>query len=151
MVALGLLITFFIGALVSAGPPKPATTRAAATTHPADEEPWCSRVIHSPQQPKSNQPVKISASITSGHTDIALQYQIVEPGNYIELHDPQYAKNWTTLPIEPGPTSKGRTLRSSEAPPPDSLSHHRQRCPRQTAFVPHVPRHARHTDDARDG
>src|SRR5438094_335400 len=74
-------------------PAKPATT--AAATHPVDEEPWCARVLHSPQQPKSGQSVTMSASIAAGYTDVALQYQVVEPGNYIELHDGQYAKDWT--------------------------------------------------------
>src|SRR5258706_1248042 len=72
--------------------------------------------MHSPQQPKSGQSVKISVSIASDYTDIAMQYQIAEPGNYIELQDPQYAKDWTPLAIQAGAASKGRTLYTAEFP-----------------------------------
>jgi hypothetical protein len=91
----------------------------ARSAPPAADPPaarWCTNVTYAPAHPKSNQAVKISASITSGHTNIALQYQIVDPGKYIELRDPEYAKTWTLLPIKAGETAEGRTLYTAEFP-----------------------------------
>lgn len=55
----------------------------------------------SPQQPGSGQPVVISAKVTSaaGIGSVVLQYQVVEPGGYIEWSDAAYATNWTAAPM----------------------------------------------------
>jgi spore coat protein CotH len=87
-----------------------------AAAEPADASPWCTKVAHTPQQPKSGQPVKITASIRGGLQDVVLQYQVVEPGAYVEFKDPAYAKNWTALPMKIAETSKGRTIVTTEVP-----------------------------------
>lgn len=99
-----LLVVFFAAGSVFGAP----------VTQP--DAPWCANVTHSPRQPKSNQAVKISVSIAEGYKEIVLQYQVVEPGKYIELHDPEYAKNWTALPIKAGAASGGRTIYTAEFP-----------------------------------
>src|SRR3954469_11537178 len=96
VVAVWLMVGLIAAPGFSADPVKPSNRAPGAV----EEEPWCSHVTHSPKQPKTGESVKLSASIAAGYTDVALQYQVVEPGNYIELHDPQYAKEWTTLAIK---------------------------------------------------
>jgi hypothetical protein len=57
------------------------------------------QVSHTPKQPKTGDPVRITVKLS--HTlkagDLVLQYQAVDPGKYIALADPAYAKNWTTV------------------------------------------------------
>ena len=61
--------------------------------------PHIRQVKHSPKQPKSGEPVTITAKVTDadGVADVTLSYQIVEPGNYINIGDSQYYTNWTNL------------------------------------------------------
>jgi hypothetical protein len=65
-----LVLLGVFAATVFAAPPRPPAGVA-------EEEPWCNHVTHTPQQPKSNQPVKITASIAANYTAVALQYQLV--------------------------------------------------------------------------
>src|SRR5206468_414434 len=97
--------------------PPPATA-----TKPA--ELWCNHVAHAPKAPKSGDPVKITASIAADITAATLQYQIVDPGAYIEFHDREYAKNWTTIPMQTGDTSNGRTPYTATIP--GELQKHRR-------------------------
>src|SRR4051812_39507991 len=91
-VVLGLLIISLIAAAPPA-PTRPAQPTTKAASQPA-AEPWVKSVTHAPLQPKTGDAVKITASIAPGFTDVTLQYQLVEPGNYIELKDPEYTKGW---------------------------------------------------------
>ncbi len=61
--------------------------------------PHIRQVRHSPKQPKSQEAVTISAKVTDsdGVASVTLQYQVVEPGSYINLDDGQYRSNWTDL------------------------------------------------------
>jgi len=61
--------------------------------------PQIRQVKHSPTQPHSEDSVLISAKITalSGIGDVKLRYQMVDPGNYIELNDPAYQSGWVAL------------------------------------------------------
>ena len=61
--------------------------------------PQIRQVEHKPKEPASGQPVRISAKITDpdGVTNVALQYQVVDPGKYIELTDAAYATNWVSV------------------------------------------------------
>ena len=47
----------------------------------------------------STEDVLISAKITDdeGIDQVQLEYQIVEPGDYIEIEDPRYKNQWTAL------------------------------------------------------
>lgn len=64
--------------------------------------PHVEQVEHSPRQPTSNQGVQISAWIADpeGVTGVTVSYQIVEPGQYIEIGDPLYVTQWVTLPMQ---------------------------------------------------
>jgi len=59
------------------------------------------QVEHTPVQPKTGQPVRISARITDpdGIGPVSLRYQIVEPGQYIEATDAAYENVWAELPM----------------------------------------------------
>lgn len=59
------------------------------------------QVNHTPAAPVSNQAVTITAKVTDpqGVATVWLEYQIVEPGNYIRLTDEAWASNWTTVPM----------------------------------------------------
>src|SRR5437867_1950571 len=59
------------------------------------------KVEHSPPQPKSGEAVRITASGKgfAGQKNLTLQYQFVEPGNYIELRDPAYTNHWESVPM----------------------------------------------------
>ena len=59
------------------------------------------QVDHHPEQPASGEPVRITAKITDsdGITGVTLLYQLVDPGNYIELTDPAYTTSWTSVPM----------------------------------------------------
>jgi hypothetical protein len=79
------------------GPTPGARNRVYATNPP----PQLRQVRHEPKQPAANVPVTITVKATDpdGVADVALSYQVVEPGNYIELTDPAYATQWTSLPM----------------------------------------------------
>ena len=63
--------------------------------------PQIRQVEHHPQAPSSGQPVRIVAKITDpdGVARVSLDYQVVDPGAYIEMTDPAYATNWVTVPM----------------------------------------------------
>lgn len=80
----------------SARGPTPGRLNAAFSAH---VPPALRQVSHSPRQPRSGEPVKVAIKATSetGIVSVNLQYQIVDPGRYIELTDPEYASEWITL------------------------------------------------------
>ncbi len=61
--------------------------------------PHIRQVKHSPKQPKSGETVTITAKVTDsdGVADVTLSYQLVEPGNYVNIKDWQYNTNWTQI------------------------------------------------------
>lgn len=108
-----------VACLLLTAPPLPAAEpgRAGPSTSPTTKPAaWCTHVTHAPQQPKSNQPVKITASIREGLKDVTLQYQLVEPGNYIERAEAAYETTWTAVPMKPGESAKGRTTFTADLP-----------------------------------
>jgi hypothetical protein len=74
---------------------------------------------HTPLQPHSGQPVEITATVQPEIKDVTLEYQIVEPGAYIELKDPAFSKNWTSVPMRPKGSQFQATL-------PAELQKHRR-------------------------
>jgi len=58
--------------------------------------PHIRQVAHSPKQPKSGETVTITAKVTDsdGVSKVTLRYQIVDPGNYININDWQYNTSW---------------------------------------------------------
>ncbi|HUF63696.1 MAG TPA: lamin tail domain-containing protein, partial [Verrucomicrobiales bacterium] len=59
------------------------------------------QLSHSPQAPRSNDAVTVSAKITStdGVAEVLLHYQDLAPGSYIRLTDPAYAAAWEAIPM----------------------------------------------------
>ncbi len=66
--------------------------------HAPRAAPAVRQVSHAPESPVSGELVRITARITDpdGVADVQLEYQIVEPGEYIELSDPAYESQWTS-------------------------------------------------------
>ena len=58
-------------------------------------------VSHHPHQPKSGEPVRVTAHFNAANlpSTVALLYQLVDPGSYIELADAPYQANWLSLPM----------------------------------------------------
>jgi len=59
--------------------------------------PHTRQVKHSPKQSMSDEVVTVSAKVTDsdGVAGVILEYQVVEPGSYIDIADWQYRSNWT--------------------------------------------------------
>ena len=76
--------------------PSPTAPNNAYATNVA---PHMRQVNHSPKQPVSGEPVKITVKVTDddGVQDVTLHYQLVNPGSYIESSDPAYLTNWTDV------------------------------------------------------
>jgi hypothetical protein len=87
------------GGSSGSGPSPGAINTVFATNAP----PQIRQVEHNPEQPMGGVPVKITAKVTDpdGVSAVTLEYQIVNPGAYIELTDAAYtnAANWISLPM----------------------------------------------------
>ena len=59
-----------------------------------------SEVQHAPQQPRSGEPVTITAISQTAPASLLLEYQIVEPGQYVALQDPAFQSKWVSVPME---------------------------------------------------
>ncbi|NQT89041.1 lamin tail domain-containing protein, partial [bacterium] len=77
------------------------TPGAANSVLAANLPPTIRQVDHSPNTPSSGEAVAITAKITDvdGVAAVTLEYQLVQPGGYIHLTDPEYAANWTPVPM----------------------------------------------------
>jgi hypothetical protein len=73
------------------------------TVFATNAPPQIRQVAHLPEQPTGGVPVTITAKVTDpdGVSGVMLEYQIVNPGNYIELTDAAYTNlaNWISLPM----------------------------------------------------
>jgi hypothetical protein len=63
--------------------------------------PQLRQVIHWPEAPRSGETVLVTVHATDpdGVAAVALEYQVVEPGAYIQLDDPAYETGWTSVPM----------------------------------------------------
>jgi hypothetical protein len=63
--------------------------------------PQVRQVNHFPRQPASGQVLTVTAKVTDPDEvqDVTLEYQIVEPGNYIRLTDAAFTNNWVSVPM----------------------------------------------------
>jgi len=54
-------------------------------------------ISHAPQQPKPGQEILVTAGITEadGLGGVSLLYQVVQPGKYIQIGDPEFKTQWT--------------------------------------------------------
>lgn len=80
-------------------------------------------IAHSPRQPRSGEPVTISARFRFHAQSAILEYQRVDPGQYIALKDPNYQAGWVSVPMTK--TGDGRDARF-EASIPGSVQAHRR-------------------------
>jgi len=78
--------------------PTPGTINAVYTSN---VPPAIRQVDHSPNQPLPGETARIEAKVTDtdGIAAVTLHYQVVDPGAYIELEDPEYDTAWLTLPM----------------------------------------------------
>ena len=85
------------------------TPGAINTVFAPNAPPQIRQVEHTPQQPAGGVPVLITAKVTDpdGVSAVTLEYQIVNPGNYIELTDAAYtnATNWISMPMNDAGTN----------------------------------------------
>lgn len=83
---------FFIAILLAAAP-RADGAETVATPSPFGE------VKHSPKQPRSGEPVAITLRYSGDAASLAVEYQVVEPGQYIALNDSDYKSQWQTIPM----------------------------------------------------
>jgi hypothetical protein len=80
------------------------------------------QVEHAPAPPHSGQAVVVTAKVTSaeGLAVVLLHCQLVNPGAYISRSDPQYATDWTAVPMNDagldGDTKAGDSVYSATLP-----------------------------------
>jgi hypothetical protein len=80
------------------------------------------KVSHAPKQPKTGDRVVITLEMLRDRVadQLVLQYQVVEPGKYIALDDPDYAESWTEVALVKAPRQKtdaDRIAFTAELPP----------------------------------
>jgi len=103
----GAFLCLLFGALPAAGTP-PATTRPAP--------PWHQGVTHAPARPRSGQEVTVTVCAPAGVASVAVEYQVVDPGKYVELKDPAYATGWTSVAMRRGAGPAGATTFVADLP-----------------------------------
>jgi hypothetical protein len=86
--------SFFHAALIACWWSLAAVTSAAEPT-------WTiSGTRHSPEQPRSQEAVRITTLAAPGAKNVSLEYQLVDPGGYIELKDGAFRTNWAVLAMK---------------------------------------------------
>jgi lamin tail-like protein/CotH protein len=85
-----------LGGSWRSGRPTPASQNRGFSDNVA---PQIRQVKHTPNQPRSDQDVTITAKITDpdGVQTPSLTYQVVTPGNYVSLQDATYNADWTVV------------------------------------------------------
>ena len=83
------------------------TPNARNSVYSINAAPQMRRVGHSPKQPTGGEDVTITVTVTDpdGVEDVQLQYQLVDPGNYIRLTDAEYRSAWTSIAMVDDGTS----------------------------------------------
>ncbi len=94
------------------------------SVHDTNPPPNLRQVNHSPGQPASGQEIAVSvkATDTDGIADVTLEYQLVEPGDYIALGDSRYQTEWTAVAM----TDDGSGSNVYTVTLPGSLQVHRR-------------------------
>ncbi|MCP4451482.1 MAG: hypothetical protein GY809_08475, partial [Planctomycetes bacterium] len=77
--------------------PTPGQGNSQVAMHNAT--PAIRQVKHRPKQPLAGEAVVVSAKITDpdGFLSVYLQYQVVEPGQYVGLDQSEYQRNWVMV------------------------------------------------------
>lgn len=81
-----------------AGEPTPGKVNRDTFENPP---PAIRQVQHTPDTPSDDDDTVISAKITDADSvrTVALEYQLVDPGNYIRLSDADYTTEWESMPM----------------------------------------------------
>lgn len=90
--------------------PWPPTPGVKNTGYSFSVPPSVTALSHTPEVPASGQAVAVTARVVDpdGVSSVVLQYQVVEPGNYLRLTDAAYATSWTNVPMaDSGLTGNG--------------------------------------------
>ena len=107
----------------------PATPGARNSNFASNAPPQLRDVKHAPEQPHWGDTVRISVRVSDpeGIGKLILEYQLVDPGNYVELRDPGYRLNWVPLPmVDTGKTVGNKGAREFAVELPGSLQEHRR-------------------------
>ena len=91
---------------------------------PKEQAWWLISADHSPQQPRSGQTVRITTQTRDDAAELALQYQVLEPGAYIELKDSAYQARWVSLLMTTGKRLAGEVTWQADLPA--ELQRHRR-------------------------
>jgi len=79
------------------------TPGAQNSVYTSNAPPQMRQLDHSPKQPASGEDVSVTVKVTDpdGVGSVELAYQLVEPGDYINIEDPRYENPvyWTTVPM----------------------------------------------------
>ena len=88
----------------TSGTPTPG---AASSVFSKNAPPQTRQLKHEPEQPKSNEPVRVSAKVTDpdGVGSVKLFYQTVAPGQYIRKTDRKYEQGWREFAMNDSGTS----------------------------------------------
>jgi hypothetical protein len=116
-----MIVSAFGASAAAAEPANRPSTQAAER-----EQRWFGKVSHTPEAPKSNQAVAIVAMVAPGVKRVRLEYQIVEPGQYIELRDAQYARDWAGVEMTAEQGEAGKKFLSYAAQVPGDVQKHRR-------------------------
>ena len=86
--------------------PSPGQTNVVYATN---APPAVRQVNHLPNQPRSGDLVRITARVTDpdGVDAVRLQYQLVEPGRYVELGDAGFREGWESVGMVPSSAGDG--------------------------------------------
>lgn len=73
----------------------------------ANAPPILRQVAHTPTQPMGSEPVMVTVKVTDadGVQAVRLSYQVVEPGDYFGMNDPQYSTAWQEVAMVDDGTS----------------------------------------------
>src|SRR6266702_2937391 len=87
--------------------------------------PQITSVTHTPSEPHSDEPVRITANVRFRPSKVTLNYQLVDPGEYIDLKDAAFETNWIGMPMADRgwPFYSHVTCRIATAPAAGALSH----------------------------
>src|SRR4051812_12864641 len=89
----GAFLCLLFAALPAAAAVQPPATRPATRPVP----PWHQGVTHAPAQPRTGQAVTVTVRARADVAAAAVEYQVLDPGKYVELKDPAYAAGWTSV------------------------------------------------------
>ena len=71
---------------------------------------------HEPRAPRAGEPVRIEVTAGSALSNVQVWTQTMDPGGYIELGDPGFAKGWVARPMTAGVSTNGAVRYGFQAP-----------------------------------